>query len=178
MWRKSDRGAQSRVRLHLNMFSSLCSPTIPSSFLTVSSHTSLASRALTHAVAPILPSLSSSPTSPPPVLALRLISGTCFFCNIVTISFSVRPQFRTWYRSLLLLLFSAVALLFYCCSSCCRCCCCCFLTCGSLVSSCFLYVKLPPPPCALATLCFCVKCLICLSSAERMQPLRKYVQPV
>jgi len=26
--------------------------------------------------------------------------------------------------------------------------------------------------------CFCVKCLICLSKAERMQPLRKYVQPV
>lgn len=45
-------------------------------------------------------------------------------------------------------------------------------------SLCETPLPLSPSPCALATLCFCVKCLICLSSAERMQPLRKYVQPV
>lgn len=156
--RKSARGAHSRAYLYLNMLTSFRSPTILSSFLTVSSHTSLASRALTHAVAPILPSAPLIPHSPPPVPPLRLISGTCFFCNIVTISFSVRPQFRTWYRSLLLLLFSAVALLFYCCSCCCRCCCC-FLTCGLLVSSCFLYVKLPSL--SLLSLRTCYALLLC-----------------
>lgn len=123
-----------------------------------------------------LPPFPLIPHSPLPVPPLRLISGTCFFCNIVTISFSVRPQFRTWYRSLLLLLF----LLSYFC----------FIVVVLVAAAAAYYVWLarfvvfslceasPPQPCALATICFCVKCLICLSSAERMQPLRKYVQPV
>lgn len=135
---------------HLTLLSNYCLKFSHSVFAHITRISRAHSRCRSHSSPP---HISHSPVPP-----LRLISGTCFFCNIVTISFSVRPQFRTWYRSLLLLLFSAVALLFYCCSCCCRCCCC-FLTCGSLVSSCFLYVKLSSlSPLSLRT---CYALLLC-----------------
>lgn len=120
------------------MFTPLCSPTIPSSFLTVSSHITRIS--LAHSCcsfhSSLLPSHSPLPSpcsnsSPNQRHVFFLQHCDNFLLRLPSVSHLV-SQFA--FAS-----FLAVVLLFYCCCSCC--CCCCFLTCGSLVLSCFLYVR-------------------------------------
>lgn len=154
----------------LTELASLPSPTIRTTiFLTVSQNTSFASRTLACSLTLSL-SLPSFLRSPSPLChPLCLISGTCYFCNIVAISAAPFPprfalafalgiasRFSSFFFIFFLLLL-AVALLFYCCCCCCRFCC--FLTCDSFVSSCFLYVN--PLSLCLCPLSICYALLLC-----------------
>lgn len=138
------------------MFTSLCSQTISSSFLTVSSHITRIS--LAHSCCSFHSSLlrSHSPL-PSPCSNSSPNQRHVFFLQHCD-NFLLRlPSVSHLVSQFAFASFLAVVLLFYCC---CSCCCCCFLTCGSLVLSCFLYVR-PPFPASPLPRRTCYALLLC-----------------